>query len=359
MAGPRMQCGRLATLLLVVVIAIGSAPSAVYAARDRFEPSSGQEATPFAEPLLTPETSDGDVSGDSGASISGGVISAPAVEEGALPQVNVRERPDARKVSLEPTPTPTEKARTGIPRLDDPVLRWLPEIMASAAEAGVPPELIAGVMRLESNGNPNIISPAGARGMMQIMPEGLIGMGIPQSMWHDPATNIRAGAFGLAQRAVAQGSWEGAVAAYFGFGCDVFGTCTEVYIQVAFGWAAFFAPAIADPYNSGYAILPDDWVPPAINPFVEKAPAKVATPPPATPTPVSSATPTATPAPDTGGTPVPTEVPTDVPSEVPSEVPVEIPTEIPTEAPTEIPTEAPVEPPSPVEEPPAASSPAT
>jgi hypothetical protein len=184
-------------------------------------------------------------------------------------------------------------------------------------------------------------------------------MGIPQSMWHDPWTNIRAGAYGLAQRAAAQGSWSGAVAAYFGFGCDVFGTCTETYVKVAFGWAAYFAPAIADPYNSGYTILPADWVPPPINPFVEKAPPKPATPPPTTPTPKPSATPTAggsvtvTPTPGTGVT----EVPTGVPTEVPTEIPTEIPTEVPTEVPTEIPTEIPTEPPAPVEEPQTESSP--
>jgi hypothetical protein len=210
-------------------------------------------------------------------------------------------------------------------------------------------------MRLESNGNPNIISPAGARGQMQIMPSNLAAMGVPENLWHDPATNIMAGGQFLASRAAEQGSWEGAVGAYFGFGCDVFGTCTEVYISVAMGWANYYLPAIEDPLNSGFAVLPADWVAPPINPFVEAAPPKIETPPAATPTP--SPSPTSTPVPGEtptvpGETPVPTEVPSIEPTPIPTDVPTEVPTEIPTDVPTEIPTEPPVEepPPPPVEE---------
>jgi hypothetical protein len=346
--------GRLAIFLLILAFAVGVAPGAVLATRDRFQPSADPDATPFVTPTSTPAppvTVDATIDDSTTPADSEGVITAPPVEEDGAPQANVRERPDAREIVLEPTPTPTpteEPKKKGVPRLDDSVLRWLPEIMTSSAESGTPPELIAGVMRLESNGDPNIISPAGARGMMQILPEGLIGMGVPESLWHDPASNIRAGAFGLAQRAAAQGSWEGGVAAYFGFGCDVFGTCTEVYVQVAFSWAAFYAPAIADPYNSGYAILPDDWLPPPIAPYVEAAPPKVETPTSTTPTPGSSVTPTetATPTPGSGEETTPTDVPTDVPTELPTDVPTEAPTEIP---PTVAPTE-PAPPPDPTED---------
>ncbi|HET8523681.1 MAG TPA: lytic transglycosylase domain-containing protein, partial [Thermomicrobiales bacterium] len=113
-----------------------------------------------------------------------------------------------------PTPSPTATAPAGPPRLNDDVLRWLPEIIIAADATGVPPELIAAIMRVESQGNPNIISPAGARGLMQIMPDELSAQGIPFDAWHDPATNIMAGAVILLQRSGS--GWDGAAASYFG-----------------------------------------------------------------------------------------------------------------------------------------------
>lgn len=327
----------------MLVLFVGVGPASAFANRERFEPAASRNATPDA-PSPSPTADSLSKSTPTRAGIATDVISAPPVEEEGVPQENVRKKPEARPVVYEPTATATPKPRPLIPRLDHGVLRWLPEIMAASTEAGVPAELIAGVMQLESGGNPNVISPAGARGMMQIMPWGLINMGIPEYLWHDPATNIRAGAFGLAQRAAAQGSWEGAVAAYFGFGCDLYGTCTEVYISVTFGWAAYFAPAIADPYNSGFAVLPDDWVPPPIAPYMVPAPPKVESPPPAQPTPVASGTP--------GGSPVatpgtgPTTVPTGPPNDPPTPVPTEVPAEIPTAPPTEIPVDPPADPPT-------------
>jgi hypothetical protein len=230
--------------------------------------------------------------------------------------------------------------------------------LAAAKDSSTPPEIIAGVMRLESNGDPRIISPVGARGLMQIMPDNLLAMGVGQDYWHDPATNVMAGGRFLAAQAAGTGSWRSAVGAYFGNGCDVFGTCTETYIAVVFSWAAFYAPAIADPLNSGYGLLPADWSYGEIIPFVEAAPPQVVTPPASRPTPSATPTrtPTGTPTPGNGGTPVPTvaptvtpdgggnptEIPTDVPTEVPTEDPGVPPTEIPTEVPTEAPTEAPV-----------------
>ncbi len=51
-------------------------------------------------------------------------------------------------------------------RLDDPILVWLPEILAASRETGVPLALIAGMIRIESQGEPQAASPAGARGLM-------------------------------------------------------------------------------------------------------------------------------------------------------------------------------------------------
>jgi hypothetical protein len=254
-------------------------------------------------------------------------------------------------------------AATGVPariRYDDPVLRWLPEMTDASKVSGVPVELLAAIMRVESEGDPNIISPAGARGLMQIMPVGLAGRGIPEESWHDPATNITAGAWELVDRLNGYGSWKGAVGAYFGFGCDVFGTCTDVYVAVVFKWMDFYAWELSDPGASGLLLLPSDWSPPAIAPYMEAAPPAVETPEPS-PTPEPTATeipPTATSTPEPAPTevptdiPVPTEVPTDVPA--PTEVVVEEPTDVVVEEPTEVPTES-----APVEEPTDAASDAT
>ena len=235
-------------------------------------------------------------------------------------------------------------------RYDDPVLRWLPEMIDASAASGVPVELLAAVMRVESVGDPNIISPAGARGLMQIMPVELAGQGIGEEWWHDPATNITAGAWELIERLNGYGSWDGAVGAYFGFGCDVFGTCTEVYVAVVFQWMGYYAWALSDPGAAGLWLLPADWTPPAIAPYMEAAPPIVETPEPS-PTPESLEEPSATSTPEPIPTDVPTEVPapTDVPTEVveePTEIVIEEPTEVVVEEPTEVveePTEAPPE----------------
>ena len=274
--------------------------------------------------------------------------------------VHVRPKPTPRTYDNPAArpPTPTAEPEPTIPRLDDPVLRWLPEIMLSAEANSVPAELIAGVMRLESGGNPNPISPDGARGLMQIMPDQLLGQGIYEAYWHDPATNIMAGGYELLERFWSYGTWEGAVGSYFGFGCDVYGTCTDVYVGVVFGWAAYYAPIIASPLSFGFTVLPPDWLPPPIVPFTMPSPLPIEEPPPPPePTETSgSPTPTPTPTGDPAGSPGadPTELPTAVPTDVPTGEPTAEPTEAPTEIPTEVPTEPPTEEPAggPTQEPP-------
>ena len=286
---------------------------------------------------------------------------APAIDEGSSGP-NVRTRSDRKgsdRIPDPPDPTATATATPDntVPRLDDPVLRWLPEIVAAGQQWGVPPELIAAVMRIESTGEPGVISPAGARGLMQMMPDQIAGQGVPEYLWHDPASNIAAGAQGLYTRMLAQGSWEGAVGAYLGFGCDVWGTCTDVYVRVVFGWAEYYRPIVANPRESGFRILPSDWAYGPIVLYQIPAPPKLEEPP-DTPTPTATSADTETAEatePVAESTPVPTEqvdpAPTDVvptaapPTEVPpTEVPAtEVPTALPTEPPPP-PTEAPAEP---------------
>ena len=81
-----------------------------------------------------------------------------------------------------------------------------PEVKRYAAAAGVPPDLLQALMREESALDPDVVSPAGAIGLTQLMPSTAaavarrLGMGpmVPGSLT-DPATNIRIGAAYLGQ----------------------------------------------------------------------------------------------------------------------------------------------------------------
>lgn len=62
----------------------------------------------------------------------------------------------------------------------------------AAKETGLDPELIHAVIRAESGYNPNAVSPKGAVGLMQIMPETARELGVTNA--HDPSENVLAGA---------------------------------------------------------------------------------------------------------------------------------------------------------------------
>lgn len=81
-------------------------------------------------------------------------------------------------------------------------------IQQAAAEYGVDPSLIRAVIQAESNFNPNATSPAGAQGLMQLMP--LHGLANP----YDPKENIMYGTKYLAQQIKTFGSVELGLAAY-------------------------------------------------------------------------------------------------------------------------------------------------
>lgn len=158
---------------------------------------------------------------------------------------------------LPPTPEPTVEvtptrvvAGPPAPRVaervaDEPVLYWLPEIIDASDETGVPASLIAAVIRVESQGNPDAVSPAGARGLMQLMPSHLEDQGVDPGLWHDPKTNIQAGALLLKWKIESTGNqWDG-VRFYFGIKCDGF-TCTEEYVNRVYVWRTHYAPIIAE-----------------------------------------------------------------------------------------------------------------
>ncbi len=70
------------------------------------------------------------------------------------------------------------------------------EIAASAAKYNIDPRLIRSVMQVESGGNPQAVSHAGAMGLMQLMPANASAAGLSNPF--DPAGNIDAGARQLA-----------------------------------------------------------------------------------------------------------------------------------------------------------------
>ena len=136
--------------------------------------------------------------------------------------------------------------------------RWDATIQAAAAKHGVPANLIKAVMKLESGGNPDSVSVAGATGLMQIMPfwNGTAGYNI-----HDPTQNIMLGAHILKQNYKlgnpnnpGEKSWEWATRRYLGLGGpDAYGTTHDDYWD---GSAQDWQPAQPASGGSGAAPQP-------------------------------------------------------------------------------------------------------
>ncbi len=89
-----------------------------------------------------------------------------------------------------------------------------------AAEYSVPEEIVFSVIKTESGFDPNAVSSAGAKGLMQLLPvtmEWLAqyrGETCDLGMIHDPDTNIRYGTFYLSYLYERFGDWDTAFAAY-------------------------------------------------------------------------------------------------------------------------------------------------
>jgi soluble lytic murein transglycosylase-like protein len=78
------------------------------------------------------------------------------------------------------------------------------EITAAAKKYGLDPALLAGLVKQESGFNPNAGSPAGARGLTQLMPGTAAGLGVTNVL--DPAQSLDGGAKYLRQQLDAFGS---------------------------------------------------------------------------------------------------------------------------------------------------------
>lgn len=90
-------------------------------------------------------------------------------------------------VEVAPVPPP---ATGGIaPFFTPEVQNWAPQIIAWANEFGIDPNMAATVMQIESCGDPNAESSAGAQGLFQVMPFHFS----PGEVMQDPDTNARRG----------------------------------------------------------------------------------------------------------------------------------------------------------------------
>jgi len=85
-------------------------------------------------------------------------------------------------------------------------------IMEASAKFGVPEYIIKAVIDQESMGIYNAKSPAGAFGLMQLMPGTASGLGVTNSA--DPYQNIMGGTKYLSQMYSKYGNWENALGAY-------------------------------------------------------------------------------------------------------------------------------------------------
>ncbi|GAB1409624.1 hypothetical protein MASR1M90_07780 [Desulfovibrionales bacterium] len=90
--------------------------------------------------------------------------------------------------------------------------QWKPIIEESSKISGLDAKLIAAVIHVESRNNPEAISPKGAQGLMQLMPDTQAHLGVTDPF--DPRANVRAGSLYLKQQLDTFDSLELALAAY-------------------------------------------------------------------------------------------------------------------------------------------------
>lgn len=126
----------------------------------------------------------------------------------------------------------------------DKVLRWGKEIQAASIKYGIDAAVIAAVIEQESGGNPDTQSPAGAIGLMQLMPRTAQSLGVNP---YDPAQNIEGGTKYLAIQLNRFGSLEMALAAYNAGPENVFNS-RYLYISETQNYIRN-VPALADKYQ--------------------------------------------------------------------------------------------------------------
>ncbi len=101
----------------------------------------------------------------------------------------------AEQEQVAPDGVPPAAAGIIAPLFTREIQHWAPQIVAWAAEFGLDPNMAATVMQIESCGDPNAVSSAGAQGLFQVMP---FHFASGENM-QDPETNARRGMAYLAQ----------------------------------------------------------------------------------------------------------------------------------------------------------------
>lgn len=119
-----------------------------------------------------------------------GDIYREVAADGSITLTNVyrRERKSVRLRREPPVsviPAPKHRVPAG-------ALPYASLVAAAAAEHGLPEALLHAVIHAESNYDPHAVSPKGAAGLMQLMPDTARELGVAD-VW-DPAANIRGGA---------------------------------------------------------------------------------------------------------------------------------------------------------------------
>ena len=146
----------------------------------------GNGGADFASQLISASASAGSTAatGTGGTAAPGATASllglAPTAAAGATPSGTTGSLAGATAAA----PSGTTGSLAGVPYGD--------EITAAARRNGVDPALLAGLVRQESNFNAAAVSPAGARGLTQLMPATAAGLGVANPS--DPVQALEGGA---------------------------------------------------------------------------------------------------------------------------------------------------------------------
>lgn len=134
----------------------------------------------------------GGLASDNDPAVASEQVAAPTVM--AASETNMQPPDAAKAKSLPPEVIEPACLRSSIAWLPETVARWHPYVAATAEKFSLPPPILDILMTFESLGHPNIVSKAGAVGLVQIMPTTAPGLeaqlGTEPLDLNDPASNI-------------------------------------------------------------------------------------------------------------------------------------------------------------------------
>jgi murein DD-endopeptidase MepM/ murein hydrolase activator NlpD len=149
---------------------------------------------------------------------------------GSSPQSSPQDAGEAGPETISSSPSAPVSGsvdRAKVEEINPGVARWASEVEAVSRETGVPADVLLAIMDIESDGNPDVVSPAGAVGLMQILPQYHAHRAQKYGgNLQDPRVNIRVGAEILKEKfdqvkarnpsLSDDQAWALAAAAYFG-----------------------------------------------------------------------------------------------------------------------------------------------